>query len=59
MSKETKKFWESDSQKQIRKDLIKNINFGDHLLSDEDFDIDFQWLKKDDIDLSVADETEH
>lgn len=59
MSKETNKFWESDSQKQIRKDLIKNINFGDHLLSDEDFDIDFQWLKKDDIDLSVADETEH
>ena len=59
MSKKTNKFWESDSQKQIRKDLIKNINFGDHLLSDEDFDIDFQWLKKDDIDLSVADETEH
>jgi|TARA_B100001142_G_C14034080_1_gene539312 hypothetical protein len=59
MSKETNKFWESDSQKQIRKDLIKNINLGDHLLSDEDFDIDFQWLKKDDIDLSVADETEH
>ena len=59
MSKETNKFWKSDSQKQIRKDLIKNINLGDHLLSDEDFDIDFQWLKKDDIDLSVADETEH
>ena len=59
MIKETKKFWESDNQKQIRKDLIKNINFGDHLLSDEDFDIDFQWLKKDDIDLSIADETEH
>jgi glycerol-3-phosphate cytidylyltransferase-like family protein len=59
MSKETKKFWESDSQKQIRKDLIKNINFGDHLLSDEDFDIDFQWLKNHDVDLSVADETEH
>ena len=59
MSKETNKFWESDSQKQIRKNLIKDINVGDHLLSDEDFDIDFQWLKKHDVDLSVADETEH
>jgi hypothetical protein len=28
-------------------------------LSDEDFDIDFQWLKNHDVDLSVADETEH
>jgi len=59
MSKETNKFWESDSQKQIRKNLIKDINVGDHLLSDEDFDIDFQWLKNHDVDLSVADETEH
>ena len=59
MSKETNKFWESDSQKQIRKNLIKDINIGDHLLSDEDFDIDFQWLKDHYVDLSVADETEH
>ena len=54
------KFWKSEKQRQIRKDLIKGIALGDHLMSDEDYNIDFDWLKKEDIDhLSLSDEEEY
>tara|TARA_B100000674_G_C37164172_1_gene612319 strand:+ start:75 stop:263 length:189 start_codon:yes stop_codon:yes gene_type:complete len=54
------KFWKSEKQRQIRKDLIKGIALGDHLMSDEDYNIDFDWLKKEDIDhLSLSDEGEY
>jgi len=54
------KFWKSEKQRQIRKDLIKGIALGDHLMSDEDYNIDFDWLNKEDIDhLSLSDEGEY
>jgi hypothetical protein len=60
MSTDKQNFWESDKQKQIRKDIIKGINLGDHLMSDDDYNVDFNWLKKEDVDhLSYSEEGEY
>lgn len=59
MDKGTKNFWELDKQKNLRKDLIQKIDLGDHLLSDEDYDVDFSWLKEGDIEhLATSEDSE-